>query len=313
MFSGLWTCSVDARWVYGDNVGTGFNDHIKSSYSMYGALPNEFSDFPFTKNTRPLHGPARMTADWLRTLTPFLGPDYTTLAALLDPLTMWYERPVIFTDEVQSIVATVIADGMSRIGYSLNGGGYTIPAYATKVIDRYDIDDSNFHDEVYKGKAVLGPPQRDGPFNDTYDYNNSTKLTWKVSIGGYYYRADGAAKQFSLAVLLLHAAIALAYFAQRLWTRDRDSSDAWNSVPELLALAQNSQPTSQLANTSAGIHRGQTMARHARIRCVERSADEKAAATDEYLGEQLQLLFDDHQEDERKSEMLVVDGRYGQL
>lgn len=95
--------------------------------------------------------------------------------------------------------------------------------------------------------------------------------------------------------------------------KDRISSDAWDSVPELVALAQNSRPTERLANTSAGIQRGRSMAEHVRIRSVRHTAEEEAATTSGYLGEQLQLVFDDHPDNRRGSGEVVVDTLYGKL
>lgn len=90
-----------------------------------------------------------MSLDWLNTLTPSINdtlPAYTTIAGILEAQAI--NNP--FTDRgaiqrsTENVIATVVAEGMSHVGYTLNGGKYTLAGYHAQILDRYNISDTNF-------------------------------------------------------------------------------------------------------------------------------------------------------------------------
>lgn len=134
-------------------------------------------------------------------------------------------------------------------------------------------------------------------YNPLYvDASNGTKVHWSVTVIGYAYRADGVAYYLAIAVLLIHATMALLHIAQGL--RKGMMLDAWSSPEELMALCHNSIPDHEaMKNTSAGIASGATLKRKVRIRVKEDRGEE-----------QVQLLFSPIKEEDYEK---VEGGFYG--
>ncbi|RSM15464.1 hypothetical protein CDV31_004900 [Fusarium ambrosium] len=79
-----------------------------------------------------------------------------------------------------------------------------------------------------------------------------TSFFTSISINGIAYKANSVTDYLAITVLLAHMVLVLGHSVYLVYTRR--SSDAWDSVMEMLILAHNSQPTSHaLWNTSAGI------------------------------------------------------------
>lgn len=137
-----------------------------------------------------------------------------------------------------SIIGSVFNDGLARVGIE-------------KAFDR------------------RGPPSHWIPLAQTgvtnASTNNTTEIKVEFSIGGLSYQLT-IVQKLAAAVLLLHILIALVHSAWIiLWTGE--SSGCWDSVIELVVLAQNSRPAfSALGNTGAGIKRSSTFAKKVNIR-----------------------------------------------
>ena len=99
----------------------------------------------------------------------------------------------------------------------------------------------------------------------------------------YAWRATATTDYLSIAVVLTYVCIALAHV---LWVLvRRRSSNAWERLEDLLALAHSSQPEpSILQNTCAGIDRATTRSRCVRIIAVGHPSGEE---------EQVQIVFTD--------------------
>ena len=290
-FGAAYTCSIDARWIRRDTVGTQFNYDDPSSYFVFGEdeYGNE-NTFPYADESIPAHGAVKMTLDWLNNLTPPLDDQnngYTTMSQIFEATRL----DDAFTDQApklpftESIIATVVADGMSRVGYLDNGGDVTLADFHKNYLDdgsgggMYDFENVDFTDMAYYDGARLPLPRG-------HDTSNSTLVSWSVSISGYSYKADGVAYWLSLMVLFVHSLIAVAHTAWIL--SKRVSSGAWHSLVELLVLSQNSEPSRELRNTCSGIEKDKTFKKRAKI-CVVGVSD-TAYSTGR---EQVQLLFDD--------------------
>ncbi len=93
---------------------------------------------------------------------------------------------------------------------------------------------------------------------------SSSKFTMNVVASGYAYSAKGNAAKFSIAALLVYSAIALSHW---LYTtiRSRESSNSWDSISELIALAMNSDRSQAFENTGAGIESSEIYKKPVRI------------------------------------------------
>ncbi|KAL9088144.1 MAG: hypothetical protein Q9159_003262 [Coniocarpon cinnabarinum] len=308
-FGWYYTCSVDARWIRKDTVGAQFDDKVFGKYYVYGENDIVNTDrFPYASESLPANGAVKMTTDWLNNLTPAADDKNvggTTLASLFGAARL--DSPN--TDQLpkkgytESIIANVVADGMSRVGYTLNGGNLTLSDFHVQFLDdnshsNYDLDTFDFRPMIFDdGGAQL-------PLPKGYSRENSTQVRWTVSIAGYSYKADSVAYWLSLIVLFVHSLIALAH---TVWmVIQRQSSGAWHSLTELLVLSQNSEPAVELKNTCGGIDRGNTFSRTARIRAMR----SKEAAIVASGREQVQMLFAEARQ-RIATERVEVNAAYG--
>ena len=180
------------------------------------------------------------------------------------------------TTLLESIIASVFADGLSRTG--------SHKAYADTGLPRekwslwsYNLAD-NYYSTLLEGGRALQPPAGE----------DSTELRVNMTIKGYSYMAFGLSHSLSMAVMLFHLIIALAHTIFCVYRGT--SSGCWDTIAELLTLAQNSQPFPvPLRNTAAGIKRGGTFSKKARIRTVGLEAG--------FQREHVELVYEDDKED----------------
>ena len=304
-----WTCTVDARWAPGLNIGNHLGDqtHIGSDFITVGSLtdtraPNvsDPNGKGFLPNDNGQWTTADLSMDWLNTLTPSLSyysnatqafvpsndSGWTTLASILQGAGIDNSTAAIadwgdIRSPVESMIASVVADGMSRVGYSPNGGSLdSIAAQSNQA--GLNMAPSSIFPTFLNGRASIPPSW-------TNDTSGLTKLEWTATIAGYAYKADSLAYYLSLALLFGHATLAIAHTLYRVITAR--SSDAWASAAELLVLAQQSAPAEHaLGSTCAGIQRGTTFQQGLRIRAVTRDARNDTGA-----GEELQMLVGEDQ------------------
>lgn len=298
-------CSVDARWINTTIVGEDFNQDAVGSYFVYAQMPDSFlnpspdSGFPYTDGAIKVDA----DSDWLTTLTPaFIPynvpdfnathfPGYTTLADILDAMRL----DDGFTDlgaimyQIESVVATVVADGMSRVGYSINGGDQTLAGRHDEVVIRYNVSfdpPSPWSKAAYKGTAST-------PFVPGYDESNSTLFRFDAYLQGYSYKADSTTYWLALALFYVHALIVLCHLGYRLFL-NRESSVAWEGLMDMLALALVSEPPrgdekDSLRNTCGGIDSFNTFAVKVGARVAENDEEELSRAQ-----EQIQLYIGDN-------------------
>ncbi|KAL8856826.1 MAG: hypothetical protein Q9178_006543 [Gyalolechia marmorata] len=209
--------------------------------------------------------------DWLGTLTPAVGkgrPGYqewqpTTIEGILSsahlidglfadndhfPIDLWNnERSKL----LMSIVGSVFTDGLARVGIE-DAFDQTGPPTGWRPAGFTKTED--FDDAVLRGRKAVQLPAT----------GNTTELPVKFSISGLSYRLT-VVQFLAMAVLVLHILIALAHVGWILMKRE--SSGCWDSVIELLVLAQNSRPApTALMNTAAGIKFSMTFSKQVAIR-----------------------------------------------
>lgn len=305
------TCSVDARWaeaVYtGRPVGDIDDDYVQAatvqSTREFGEITGYEHNFLPTNDSTWRR--VQMDLDWLNMLTPSTNNSTsgsTSLASLLTDVGMDNSTGIIFnwvdvTTTLEGIIATLVADGMSRQGYADNGGSSRHFSDASNLLP-YDASASAMQ-RLISGTRAFPPPA-----------GRATVMKFSVVVGGYAYRADSLAYYLALTVLFLHAALALCHVAYLLWTRI--CCDAWDSIIGLIVLAATSGvPTTSpsavdiFKNAATGIERYRTMKTKLHVKRSSTSAPGVAAQTDVNMFFGDEKLAAGHQK-------LEIDKSYGQ-
>jgi hypothetical protein len=136
--------------------------------------------------------------------------------------------------------------------------------------------------------------------------SNITTLTTSIIIGGFSYQASSTADYLSIAVLIGHLVLALGHTAYLLIRRQ--SSGCWDTIVELLVLAQNSRPPrSALKNTGAGIKSLETFAKVAKVRVTRKG--NPASGAEGSPAAHIELIFcEDRAEQEEMTSASVSTG-----
>lgn len=256
-------CSIDARWARGTNVGSALP--VTDNMVVFGSLASTAAragDVGYS----PIPGPewrfAQLDKTWLDALLPLLGganstreTGWTTAASMFtyagfDNSTGLVVEWATLCHTLESTIATLIVDGMSRIGLADNGGNLG------HVMDRYEwmdwlpskiSDPGSYFDRLLDGKTVVLPP-------NTTTGAKLMRMHWDVTVSGLAYRASSTAVYLAIAVMFACSTIGACHSAHMLISRR--SSEAWDSIEEIIVLSQLSRPSAsaRLANTSGGIH-----------------------------------------------------------
>ena len=289
------SCSVDARWAIGTYSGGPVGD-LDVDYVQKATIQNTrpfAPDLPgYQYNFLPIDDGSwrrvQIDVDWLNALTPALDSNisnWTSLTALLAAMGVDNSTGVI-TDSgdisimLESVVAALVADGMSRQGYADNGGS---SVQITDALNLLPWDSSaSSQQSILAGTYAFPPPP-----------GTATQLHWAVVVSGYAYRADSVAYYLALTVLFLHAVLALGHVVYVLWKRV--CCDAWDSLVGLLVLTAQSGTlgapgpggSDVFKNASAGIRQQRTMSTPVRVRAFP------AAGATTPSQEDVKILFGD--------------------
>lgn len=300
------TCSVKASWVTGMIV----DDEIcqahtnMSHYKLQATLnvDDAFSAFEWSNDggepklqDNPKWTSVSLTNDWLNTLTPAVtsnATSYTTLASTLETIT---ERTFPFQDQqsismaMNTIIATFVADGMSRVGLIEND--FLGPDSAPSVCYKNNPTPCTWY--ATSGtrrslfKDLLNQKLKFAP-NATFSQQPGKYFKFQFTVAGYGIKATSTPYYLALTVLFVYMAIALAHVVWTAWP-GRKISSTWTSLTDVLALSQTSPaPTDGLENTSTGVKSHKTLKMQVRIR------NNPAVASGR---ETLQLLFGKDGED----------------
>lgn len=155
------------------------------------------------------------------------------------------ETPIIMTEH---ILATLLVDSISRA-----------PSHITanySALLEPGLSKSWSWSQLRK-YVVAGNPKTQFPKPSDF----ATLLTVRAYFHGYVMAASAWFDYFSIVLLLSHALMALIFTLWVVIVRPT-TSDAWETIPEMLALAQNSPAPEgdTLANTCAGIRKWDTPA-----------------------------------------------------
>lgn len=270
----LVACSVDARWVSGSiTTRRGVIGQQKlPSTSRYwqGTVVNQTS---FRSEPNKTHQYIKMNQEWLQLLAPPLtflnGTDdksssQTTLEALIAKSFILHQSPLLeqvpymsWTEEtvgasnriliLETLVASVFADGLSRHGLErvLQQNDTKDSARQWKVInfDKAENYDRRLLDDAEPLRAPIAALMG----------TNFTKFHANILISGYSYQMRSTVDYLAASILALHILLAFCHAVYTVLSGS--SSAAWDSIVQLVMLAQNSTPPSGnvLQNTSAGI------------------------------------------------------------
>ncbi|CAD6593282.1 MAG: hypothetical protein ASARMPREDX12_007012 [Alectoria sarmentosa] len=280
------TCSVDARWAMGTHSGGPLAD-LDVDYVQTASIQNTRPIAPdlrgYQYNFLPVDDGSwrrvQIDIDWLNTLTPPLDGStsgWTSLAALLIDMGMDNSTGIItdwfdLSSVLETVIATLVADGKSRQGYAANGGSLT---HISDAMNLLPWDNSAPSQQSLLAGTYVFPPS----------VGTATPLHWSVVIGDYAYRADSLAYYLALTVLFAHAALAPGHVIYVL--RICVCCDAWDSLISLIVLAANSGMAGPsgvahvFENASAGIERYRTMDRQVRVRALLTSGANAVGQTD---------------------------------
>ena len=175
------------------------------------------------------------------------------------------------TGFIEHLVATYMADTLSRIGsHQAEPLGSFSPGLSSERQYPYiapygDWLRCNASATIHTGIECSQTP----PSPAKNQLKGFTKLSTTFYFKGYAYSLQGGSAIFAIVILSLHMLVALLHVLDLLFV-NRWTAACWDTLPELLALAQNSKPADEgssgpLMHTSAGIKRMKTFAAVARI------------------------------------------------
>ena len=178
------------------------------------------------------------------------------------------------TTLLESLVASLFVDGLSRTGSALlfiDPSSLTVPSNL-----RTYSPSSHYFDKILQGGYAQQPPSA---------YQPHTALRVEITIPkAFCLKATSSTDYLAITIILVHVLLALLHSAY--CVSSGVSSSAWDSMSELLTLAQNSRPANQLfRNTSAGIQMGKTYRHKARIRVTRADTQQE--------DQLVELLYDD--------------------
>ncbi|KAH8894664.1 hypothetical protein GQ53DRAFT_643452 [Thozetella sp. PMI_491] len=318
LFKDIWTrseppsnvlaCSVDARWAQAKiNIDLTENTQLNYEY-ITGTVRNlvttkldieESHGHLGYSHIKPLDDGSmpmiRLSPSWYDIVAPVL-PVELNFAANITPLagarqttaekltsTIFHTNSV--KPEFENIIATVIADGLSRCGL--------IPNYnASRFLEAWPYRDWTIEREDLARTLVrYGEPKESFPAPKILQSGNMTRMVTRARFTGYVLSSTGWFDYLCIVVLLTHSVLALAHTLFVVWRGE--TSGAWDTILELITLAKTSRPPSSpiLANTCAGIKSFKTVGL---IAWVERSpAQSSALCHGQEPNEELELRLKD--------------------
>ncbi|RSL71342.1 hypothetical protein CEP51_012064 [Fusarium floridanum] len=296
-------CSVDARWANAKTVmEMTANTQLDHEYTLGRVRNLVETDLPFSHligyyRWKPPPMPVvRMSPSWYDLLAPVL-PDAQSSAAAGLPwmpalgskqtaleavLSMTYKPVDSGQTEFEGLLATTLADGLSRCGLIPNhNGSRFLEAWQFGAWDTENEDQARTM--IRKGNPVESFPEP-----SILKSGNLTRMEMKATYKGYVMSATGWFDYLSIAALLFHAIIALLHTI--LVVYHGKTSGAWDTILELVILAQMSSPPQEslLVNASAGIRSFKT------VKLVAWVEAPQQGRTGHESGAELQMRFRDH-------------------
>ncbi|RSL74071.1 hypothetical protein CEP51_011664 [Fusarium floridanum] len=271
--SNVLTCSIDARWSSGATKMQ-MRSHNQLSHEFHlGRVRNlveteakHLERIGYLHRTPPSDGSwpeIRLSADWYNILSPVLpnepshglpwippiGSKQTTLEVLFNKI---FDTQNDAPSAFENVIATAMADGLSRCGLIPNYNG-------SRFLEAWPFTQWGIKDEDQARSLVHKGEPRESFQPTMLQPENRTRMVMKATYGGYVMEASSWFDYLSMAALLTHALIAMVHTV--LLICYQTTSGAWDTILELVALTQQSEPPPKtlLANTSAGVRSFKTV------------------------------------------------------
>jgi hypothetical protein len=251
--------SVDTRWAKSKAVVSSvwgvWMPHEYNSGQVVNLVETELKlqtkiDFlPYDSPKNETLRPIRMSTNWYDMLSstipdqlsanvsqlPFIGSKMTTLEAFLK---IQYHVNFSQRQSFEMVIATAIAEGLSRCGLATN-------EFKTDIA--YGVENESLARQL----VHAGGPKEAFQKPDVSERLKAMKV--KAIFRGYVMICEGWFDWLSNIALLIYAAIALTHSV--FFICKGRTSNAWDSVLDLLVLCQRSDPPGapSLSNTSVGV------------------------------------------------------------
>ncbi len=255
----VYACSIDSRLVPDVDV--------KTFWSTPATSEGEPENHHNTGTLEAANADKIMlSAAWARYLNPTIaGENRTILSEMTRFAGMWNSTDGVspsynFEPIIEGILAVLTADSIARAPHNA-----TLTGTLKNAISQSDPWEGGWGMEMMP-KGGMG--QGGSAFEvDEEVKKTATMFTMQAFVTGYAYRSEGKTQIASMAVLAAYVLLALAHFAYASYTGY--SSNAWDSAPEIAALAMNSQRTEKLNNTGAGIYHSGVFKELVRVRAKD--------------------------------------------
>ncbi|KAL4770543.1 hypothetical protein BDW60DRAFT_223888 [Aspergillus nidulans var. acristatus] len=332
------TCTVDARWANATSVieagpngilGHGFlNDRSRNvvQIKLEGATYIETSLTGFHPQDPGLWTHIQIQPSWFDLLSPRVSdasllrttganpidyhPEHTqSYPALLDRILGIYPFPGNTSKSefdmdldlitVELAISLFFTDGLSRVGAHRQRNTWSLfPAWKNRDWGKITSAEQA-RTLVRKGKPAKifsRPPVLEG--------RNWTEMTMRAWFFGYAMTPQNWFDYVAIILLLTHVFLAFAHTIWSLWRGE--TSEAWDTIPELVALSQQSPPAPAplLDNTCAGARSMRTMGHVVRVEPSSKPPGEAAMDT-------LHLTFRDSLEKRTQDSIPEVEVEYG--
>lgn len=242
--SNLLTCAVDARWT---------NVTLSSTRNVMKVVTGQPLDWPGHGLCNSFLSSINITSEWAQYLNPYIQDSnktvfHTLVENVIVQASKWKNDNSFFQNLTESILTIMITNGLSRIASSATMQGQLNDCPhndCNEICGRWCLDMMPKPDQVFgHGGNIYN-------LSGIPDLSKLSKFTVHVDVNGYAYSMRGATVYLSCVVLISYCLLVGVHFA--FVVIKNTSSNAWDSVSEVTALAMQSQPTEVLRNTSAGI------------------------------------------------------------
>lgn len=233
----------------------------------------------------------QITPTWARLLNPSISydnPSMTAFSSMAAVAGVWNNslpaKEYDYTRIVESVLNAMVVNGAARQTYNDSMVG-TLRG-PTNPLTQWEGGEWTKYFFPSKGLGFNGPQSIfNEPVhnldNTTATANTSSMYIMYAHVNGYAWTPTGKAQLAAIVTLGFYVFLASAHVIVSVW--DKKSSSAWDSVPEMVALAAQSRPAPPLQNTGAGIHTVGPLKQKVRIRNInghlEYIFDETASMT----------------------------------
>jgi len=250
-------CTVDARWV---NVSIWFDplsgDAVNQDTPDPGELPQDIA-----QSNNPAPNPITISPEWVSSLDPQGSfSNGRSVVNLVEGLgydgpcppnpqdNCWIFGPPVLVNGYAFVLSMhlglYLTDALARVNSAALSALYT-PEFASEINGNgvENLEQLNFGtgNSSWSVEAING------------GWNGWTESRYTLFRNGYSWGKRSPSVWFSIIILLLHAALALAHII--IIVSGRWTCKTWESVEEFLVLALNSRPSWKLRGMSAGVKR----------------------------------------------------------